>query len=59
MLERDFEAQHMFQAQMLLNNDQRSARNLMVIAIMPEDRSNTFKQLQKPSKPYTPVCAHL
>eukprot|EP00972_Heterocapsa_arctica_P096564 14247259-Heterocapsa_arctica.AAC.1 len=41
---------------------QRYARNLMVIARMPEDRPKTlktFKNRQKPSKPYTPVCAHL
>eukprot|EP00972_Heterocapsa_arctica_P098311 14507802-Heterocapsa_arctica.AAC.1 len=31
----------------------------MVIARMPEDRSKTFKNLQKPSTPYTPVCVHL
>eukprot|EP00972_Heterocapsa_arctica_P049007 7217324-Heterocapsa_arctica.AAC.1 len=27
----------------------------MVMARMPEDRSKTFKNLQQPSKPYTPV----
>eukprot|EP00972_Heterocapsa_arctica_P080317 11836912-Heterocapsa_arctica.AAC.1 len=31
----------------------------MAIARMPEDRSKTFKNLEKPSKPYTPVCVHL
>eukprot|EP00972_Heterocapsa_arctica_P079550 11723856-Heterocapsa_arctica.AAC.1 len=51
------------------HNYKRSARNIMVIAGMPEDRSktinnfqtpsNTFNSLQQPSKPYTPVCVHL
>eukprot|EP00972_Heterocapsa_arctica_P027108 3986905-Heterocapsa_arctica.AAC.1 len=37
MLGRVFEIQNWLQAQMLCNNDRRSARNLMVIARMPED----------------------
>eukprot|EP00972_Heterocapsa_arctica_P085685 12627204-Heterocapsa_arctica.AAC.1 len=37
----------------------RSARNLMVIARMPEDRRKPLKNLQKPSRPYTPRCVHL
>eukprot|EP00972_Heterocapsa_arctica_P039880 5874383-Heterocapsa_arctica.AAC.1 len=41
-----------------VQHDKQSARNLMAIARMPEDCSKTFKHLQKPSKPYTPVCVY-
>eukprot|EP00972_Heterocapsa_arctica_P023622 3480673-Heterocapsa_arctica.AAC.1 len=38
----------------------RSARNIMVIARMPEDRSATFEHIQThPSKPYTPRAGEL
>eukprot|EP00972_Heterocapsa_arctica_P078804 11620979-Heterocapsa_arctica.AAC.1 len=43
----------------LCANDERSARNIMAIARMPEDRSNTFEGLKKTSKPYAPVRVHL
>eukprot|EP00972_Heterocapsa_arctica_P115371 16447365-Heterocapsa_arctica.AAC.1 len=33
----------------VVQHDQRSARNLMVIARMPRDRSKTFTNLQQPS----------
>eukprot|EP00972_Heterocapsa_arctica_P006821 997003-Heterocapsa_arctica.AAC.1 len=60
MLERAFEAQQLSPGQILCNNYKLSARNLMVIARMPEDRSNTFKNLQKYSKTfkatYTCMC---
>eukprot|EP00972_Heterocapsa_arctica_P097014 14312515-Heterocapsa_arctica.AAC.1 len=46
MLERVFEAQHCSQAHIFAQNDQRSARNLVVIARVPEDRAKTFKNLQ-------------
>eukprot|EP00972_Heterocapsa_arctica_P021223 3124426-Heterocapsa_arctica.AAC.1 len=45
MLERVFEAQHLSQAHSLVQNDKRSAGNIMVIARRPEDRSNTFNNL--------------
>eukprot|EP00972_Heterocapsa_arctica_P102587 15119694-Heterocapsa_arctica.AAC.1 len=54
-----FEARDWISSSEVVQNDQHSANNLMVTARMPEDRSKTFKNLQKPSKPYTPVCAHL
>eukprot|EP00972_Heterocapsa_arctica_P031082 4574371-Heterocapsa_arctica.AAC.1 len=61
MLERVLEVQSLSQAQYCANNYTRSARNLMVIARMPEDLSNTFKNLQQPSKTdkaiYTCMCA--
>eukprot|EP00972_Heterocapsa_arctica_P025029 3688972-Heterocapsa_arctica.AAC.1 len=39
----------------LLQSDKRSARNLMVIARMPENRSKTIE----PPMPYTPVRVRL
>eukprot|EP00972_Heterocapsa_arctica_P004569 679645-Heterocapsa_arctica.AAC.1 len=46
-----------------VQNDKRYARNLTLIARMPEDRAKNVKQTlenpEKPSKPYTPVCVHL
>eukprot|EP00972_Heterocapsa_arctica_P077366 11410489-Heterocapsa_arctica.AAC.1 len=32
----------------MLQNDQRPARNIMVLARLPEDRSETLKNLQAP-----------
>eukprot|EP00972_Heterocapsa_arctica_P044135 6515407-Heterocapsa_arctica.AAC.1 len=54
-----FEAQDRLSSSDFVQNDQRSARNLMVITRKPEDRSKAFKNLRKPSEPYTPVCVHL
>eukprot|EP00972_Heterocapsa_arctica_P013821 2038499-Heterocapsa_arctica.AAC.1 len=31
----------------------------MAIARMPNNMNKNVKNLQKPSKPYTPVCVHL
>eukprot|EP00972_Heterocapsa_arctica_P107717 15865277-Heterocapsa_arctica.AAC.1 len=61
MLECVFEAQLVSSSE-FVQNDQRSARNRMVIARMPEDRSETLTNVQQPFqtfKPYTPACVHL
>eukprot|EP00972_Heterocapsa_arctica_P020577 3032859-Heterocapsa_arctica.AAC.1 len=58
-LEHGFEAQHWSQAQFFVQNDQRSARHLMVIARMPEDSSNTFKNLQTPSTTFKHLQSHI
>eukprot|EP00972_Heterocapsa_arctica_P022872 3364299-Heterocapsa_arctica.AAC.1 len=39
-----------------VQHDQRSARNLMVIARMPADRSTTFKNRQQRSKTFKAIC---
>eukprot|EP00972_Heterocapsa_arctica_P027195 3998597-Heterocapsa_arctica.AAC.1 len=40
-----------------VQNDMRSARNLMVIARRPEDRSKTVRNLQKHSKTFKAIYA--
>eukprot|EP00972_Heterocapsa_arctica_P074676 11020151-Heterocapsa_arctica.AAC.1 len=49
------EAQDCLSSSDAVQNDQRSARNPMVIAGMPEDRSKTFKNLQKQTKTFKAI----
>eukprot|EP00972_Heterocapsa_arctica_P071582 10575928-Heterocapsa_arctica.AAC.1 len=56
MLENVVEDQNWSQAQMLVQNYKRSARNIMVIARMPEDRSKTVKKLQSHIHLYAYTC---
>eukprot|EP00972_Heterocapsa_arctica_P026979 3968457-Heterocapsa_arctica.AAC.1 len=51
-----------FSSSAFVQNDQRSARNIMAIARMPanlQKHVKTFKNLQTPSQPYAPVRVHL
>eukprot|EP00972_Heterocapsa_arctica_P038739 5709629-Heterocapsa_arctica.AAC.1 len=54
MLEHVFETRNWSQAY-VVQNYKRSARNLMVMARMPEDRSKTFKTIQTPSKTFKAI----
>eukprot|EP00972_Heterocapsa_arctica_P049927 7343287-Heterocapsa_arctica.AAC.1 len=47
------------QAQNVVQNYRRSARNLTVTARTPEDRSKTFKNLRKPSKTFKDLQSHI
>eukprot|EP00972_Heterocapsa_arctica_P025818 3799383-Heterocapsa_arctica.AAC.1 len=49
-----FRSSKLFSSSDSVQNDRRSARNLMVIARMPRRPLKTVKNLQTPSKPYKP-----
>eukprot|EP00972_Heterocapsa_arctica_P010278 1509246-Heterocapsa_arctica.AAC.1 len=50
-----FEAQDCLSSSDVVQNYNLSARNLMVIARMPEDCSKTFNHVQKPSKTFKAI----
>eukprot|EP00972_Heterocapsa_arctica_P040839 6018228-Heterocapsa_arctica.AAC.1 len=41
------------------NNRSTTFTTLTTFKQTPEDRSNTFKHIQQPSKPCAPVCVHV